>query len=222
MVAPDGGGCYLDPAIPSGGRTRVPFMRVTRGNMRIRTARPSDLQAIINIYNQAIEAGQQTADLTPVSVEDRKSWFESHPPEKYPIFVAEEDGLVVGYCTISPYRPGRMALRHTAEISYFVHSDHHRRGIASQLLEFAVQACYSLDIRTLFAIVLDSNTASVRLLEQHGYERWGHLPDVAVFGETEVGHYYYGLKIKAPYMAGTPGVEDSGPRRPGGDPGGGP
>jgi len=163
--------------------------------MNIRTARPSDLPAITEIYNQAVEAGQQTADIRPVTVEERRPWLESHPPGEYPILVAEQDGLVVGYCTISPYRPGRGALRHTAEISYFVHSDHQRRGIASRLLEFAMEACPGLDIRILFAIVLDSNTASVRLLEQHGFERWGHMPDVAVFGETKVGHYYYGRKM---------------------------
>jgi L-amino acid N-acyltransferase YncA len=163
--------------------------------MNIRTALPSDLPALVAIYNQAIEAGHQTADLSPMTVDERRGWFESHSPHTHPIFVAEEDGTVLGYCTISPYRPGRMALRHTAEISYFVDARHRRRGVASRLLTFAVEACPSLDLRTLFAIVLETNTVSIRLLKRHGFERWGHLPGVAVFDGVEVGQDYYGLKI---------------------------
>jgi L-amino acid N-acyltransferase YncA len=166
--------------------------------MKIRTALPSDLPALVAIYNQAVEAGHQTADLSPMTVDDRKEWFQGHPPDTHPIFVAEEGAAVLGYCTISPYRPGRMALRHTAEISYFVDGRHRRRGVASRLLAHAVEVCPSLDLRTLFAIVMETNTASIRLLERHGFRRWGHLPGVAVFDGVEVGQDYYGLKIPPP------------------------
>ena len=47
----------------------------------------------------------------------------------------------------------------------------------------------------LFAIILDSNQGSIRLLEKYGFKKWGHLPRVADFDGIEVGHLYYGLRI---------------------------
>jgi len=99
------------------------------------------------------------------------------------------------YLTISPYRPGRQALRYTAEVSYYVDFDHHGRGIASNLLQHMIGLCPSLDIKTLFAIILDSNQGSIRLLEKYGFKKWGHLPRVADFDGIEVGHLYYGLRM---------------------------
>ncbi len=164
--------------------------------MNIRIAKLEDLKAMVDIYNQAIAAGQKTADIIPVSTDDRKQWFKEHIPNKYPILVVEKGKSIVGYLTISAYRPGRMALRHTAEISYFVHFEHHRQGIASRLLQYAIDMCPSLQLKTLFAIVIDSNQGSISLLEKYGFEKWGHMPRVAEFGGNEVGHLYYGLRIE--------------------------
>jgi len=163
--------------------------------MNIRIAERKDLEAIVEIYNQAISAGQKTADLTPFATDDRKQWFEGHPPDKHPIIVAEEKEQVVGYLTLSAYRSGRNALRHTAEVSFFIHFEYHRQGIASSLLNYAIEICPTLKIKTLFAILLDSNQGSISLLEKFGFEKWGHMPRVAEFDGVEVGHLYYGLRI---------------------------
>ena len=163
--------------------------------MNIRTATFEDLEEIVEIYNQAIAAGQKTAGIMPVTTEDREKWFKGHTPDKYPILVAVDCNMIVGYLTISPYRPGRMALRYTAEVSYFVHFEHHRQGVASNLLEHAIGMCLSLQIKNLFAILIDSNQDSIRLLEKYDFEKWGHMPRVAEFDGIEVGHLYYGLQI---------------------------
>lgn len=146
------------------------------------------------IYNQSIASKRSTADLSPVRPEERKGWFEQHTREKYPIFLAEGDGRVVGWCSLSAYRPGRMALRFTAEISYFIDKDFQRQGLATALIEQALAACPSLKIKNLFAIVLESNEGSVRLLERMGFQKWGFLPRVADFDGQEYGHLYYGKR----------------------------
>ena len=55
--------------------------------------------------------------------------------------------------------------------------------------------CPSLEIKNLFAILIDSNQSSIRLLEKYGFEKWGHMPRVAEFDGIEVGQLYYGLRI---------------------------
>src|SRR5215216_3523552 len=99
--------------------------------MLIRLAQISDLPAIVDIYNQSIPSKQSTGDTQPVHVEDRLTWFEEHRPDAHPIFIAEVDGGVAGWCSLSAYRPGRAALRFTAEISYYIARDYHRQGIAT-------------------------------------------------------------------------------------------
>ena len=173
-------------------------------HISIRPATPEDLESVVVIYNQAIAAGQKTADTEPVSIDDRRDWLDAHPRDKYPIIVAEENGTVIGYLSISAYRPGRGALRHTAEVSYYVHFEHHRRGVASALLKHAIKLCPSLDIKNLFTILIESNEASIGLLEKHGFEKWGYMPRVAEYAGTEVGQVYYGLRIDE-YKSGRDG-----------------
>ena len=158
----------------------------------IRLAQFDDLPSIVDIYNQSIPSKQSTGDTQPLSVEDRLTWFQEHRPQEHPIFVAEVDERVAGWCSLSAYRPGRAALRFTAEISYYISYAHHRQGIATALVEHALAACPAVGIRHVFAIVLEGNQASLNLLEKMGFEPWGYLPRVADFDGKEVGHLYYG------------------------------
>lgn len=161
---------------------------------KIRIAERTDLRAIVRIYNQAIE--QQKIAATEVLTEiARVSWFEEHDPEAHPILVAKQDGAVVGYLSISAYRPGRSALRHTGEVSYFVDQAHQRQGVASELFRKAACMCGDLGLKNLFAILLESNSDSIAFLEKHGFQKWAHLPRVAVFGNQEVDQVYYGKRI---------------------------
>jgi L-amino acid N-acyltransferase YncA len=161
----------------------------------IRVARPGDLPALVAVYNQAVRAGFQTGDLAPVSVASRRGWLAAHPPERHPVYVAERDGVLAGWLSLSPYRPYRTALAHTAEVSYYVDAGHRRQGVATALLRHALASCDGLGIHVLLAFVLDVNAPSCRLLEREGYARWGHLPGVARFGDVACGHLIYGRRL---------------------------
>jgi len=163
--------------------------------MTVRLAHLDDLPAIVETYNQAIQTKRSTGDTEPVQVVDRVAWFREHLPEKHPILVVEVEGQVVGWCSLSAYRPGRAALRFTAEISYYIDFAQHRQGLGTALVEHALAACPALSIRHLFAIVLEGNHASIRLLEKLGFEKWGYLPRVADFDGREVGHLYFGRHV---------------------------
>jgi len=164
------------------------------GAVRIRLARESDLGVVVEIYNQAVRE-QATADTEPVTEESRRSWFAAHTADRRPILVAEERDEILGWVSLSDHRPGRQAVRHTAEISYYVHTGHRRKNVASQLVRAAIARCPELEIKTLFAILLEDNTASIRLLEGFGFEQWGRLPGVADFDGREVGQLYYGRRV---------------------------
>lgn len=163
--------------------------------MCIRLSVRNDLEAMVEIYNQAILTKRCTADTETFTVEERLAWFEAHQSSEYPLYVYEIDDKVVGYLYFSGYRPGRKAMRFTAEVSYYIHSDYLRQGIGSKFMEFALKKAKELNYKTLIAILLEWNTPSIKLLEKFGFEEWGRLQDIADFDGEICSHLYYGLKL---------------------------
>ena len=163
--------------------------------MELSSATVSDLARIVEIYNQAITSGFATADTEVATLESRAPWFESHRNGTYPIYVETDGAVIRGWCSLSPYRPGRNALRFTAEISYYVDKHYHHLGIATRLIQHAIAECGRLRFKTLFAIVLDKNEASIELLKKLEFQIWGHMPKVADFDGQECVHVYLGKRV---------------------------
>lgn len=161
----------------------------------IREATVDDLESINDIYNQTIPGHISTADTVPYSLEERVAWFRNHNPGKYPVFVAEKDGRVAGWVSLSAYRPRRDAMRYTAEVSYFVDSRYRKMGIGNEMLSFIIRESGRCNVKTLVAILLGHNIASIALLEKHGFKRWAFLPGVADFDGVERDHLFYGLRV---------------------------
>jgi L-amino acid N-acyltransferase YncA len=163
--------------------------------MGIRLAEYKDLEALVEIYNQAIETHRCTADIDTFSVEERIPWFKEHQSAEYPMYVYEIHNKVVGYIYFTGYRPGRRAMRFAAEISYYIHKDYQRQGIGTKMMEFAIEKSEELNFKNLIAILLEWNTPSIKLLEKFGFIQWGCLPEIAEFDGELCSHLYYGLKI---------------------------
>lgn len=163
--------------------------------MVIRLSSESDLVQINEIYNFAIPSGISTADTEAITLKERKRWFKKHKPDQYPVFVAEQDGQVLGWISLSAYRPGRKALRFTKEVSYYIHPDHQQKEIGSALMDFIIKNAPQYDTKIMLAMLLQQNTASIRLLKKYGFKKWGLIPRAADFNGREDAHLYYGLTI---------------------------
>ncbi|MBN1647005.1 MAG: N-acetyltransferase [Spirochaetales bacterium] len=163
--------------------------------IRTRIAETNDLPQIVEIYNQAIATKKATGDIRQYSTEERAGWFNEHGPQKYPITVACNEDRVLGFISLSPYRKGRGALEKTAEVSYYVHNDFQRQGIGSLLLGATIRDAVSLGYRTIIAILFSINEGSRKLLEKHGFRKWGELPDVVRIDGNVYSHLYYGVNL---------------------------
>lgn len=163
--------------------------------MQLRPAHIEDLEDIIAIYNQAVHDKFATADIELIRPEERLHWLKEHTVDQYPLYVMDHESEIVGWVSVSPYRPGRKALRYTVEVSYYVHKNFRRQGIGETMMHFIIEHCKALSYKSLFAIVLERNIGSIKLLEKTGFKSWGYLPDVADFEGIECGHLYYGLRI---------------------------
>src|SRR5256885_7814180 len=116
--------------------TLQPFRSTNNGiptpSSTIRAAIASDLGAINDIYNYYVLHSTCTYQEEPEPIEGRRAWFARHG-ERHPITIAELNGHIVGWGSLSPFHP-RSAYRWTVENSVYVQHDHHRRGIGKILL----------------------------------------------------------------------------------------
>lgn len=143
----------------------------------IRVAEPSDLYPIVDIYNQTIASRLVTADLDPVSYNDKKPWFESHSVNR-PIFVYCHDEKVIGWLSFKSFY-GRPAYDGTVEISIYVSESARGQGVGRQLLLFAEQHSEQIRVNVLLAFIFSHNHPSIALFTQYGFSQWGMLPDIA-------------------------------------------
>ena len=150
----------------------------------IREAREADLPSIVRIYNAAIPGRLATADTEPVSIESRRAWFREHNAARHPLWVAERDAGVAGWLSVSAFY-GRPAYAATAELSVYVDPASQRDGIASALIQHALDRAADLALRTYLGFIFAHNARSLALFRKFGFEQWAHLPRVAVLDGIE-------------------------------------
>lgn len=147
-------------------------------NGSIEDAAFSDLEAIVDIYNSTVAGRMVTADLEPVSVEDRHKWFYEHNSHHRPLWVLKKDGDIAAWFSFQSFY-GRPAYNGTAEISIYVSEKYRGSGAGSILLAKALEACPQLGLQNLVGFVFGHNEPSLSLLRKFGFEQWGLLPGVA-------------------------------------------
>jgi phosphinothricin acetyltransferase len=160
----------------------------------LRDAKIEDLLRIVEIYNQVIPGRMVTADLEPVSVESKLSWFEDHNPDTRPLWVYEKDGQILAWVSFQSFY-GRPAYRHTAEISIYIDEKYHGQGLGSRLLDESILRCPGMEIQTLLGFIFGHNEPSLRLFRKKGFETWGHFPRVAELDGIERDLLILGLRV---------------------------
>ena len=152
--------------------------------MKIRDAIEADLRVIIDIYNAAVATRIATAQLEPVTFEERRDWIKEHSPDRHPFWVLEIDRKIAGWLTLKPFLP-RCAYRGTAEVSVYVDEKFWRRGVGRTLLGEAIARASSLKINAMVGLIFAHNEPSLKLFERLGFEQWGLLPRIAQLDAVE-------------------------------------
>jgi len=144
--------------------------------MLIRDARMDDLAAINGIYNHYVLTSTCTLQLDPSTHAERAEWFLAHGG-RYPVVVAETDGEVVGWASLSPYhvRPG---YRPAVEDSVYVHHDRRARGVGGKLLAELLGRATLLGHHTVIGMIAADERPSLALHERFRFEKVGHLREV--------------------------------------------
>jgi len=144
--------------------------------LAIRPAKIDDLNAITEIYNEAILTTDATFDIEPKTAAEQRVWFTNHGP-KNPILVAELDDIVVGWASLSEWSD-RCAYADTAEISMYVKEGFRGKGIGRRLLEEIIREGEKVGLHTVVARITEGNSESVHLHESVGFEHIGVMKEI--------------------------------------------
>lgn len=139
----------------------------------IRLATPADLPAINEIYNHYVLHSTCTYQEEPSTIAERQAWFAGRGPT-HPVTVAEEDGQVLGWASLSSFR-ARAAYRFTVENAVYVRQGFHGRGIGSGLLADCIEHGRSAGLRSIIAVIDAEQPASIALHRKYGFEQAARL-----------------------------------------------
>ncbi|HZL90251.1 MAG TPA: GNAT family N-acetyltransferase [Pirellulaceae bacterium] len=145
-------------------------------SISIRRAELADAPAIAAIYNEAILTTVATFDVETKSVEERIEWLSRHD-ERHPVLVAEVEGQVIGWISLSRWSD-RRAYDDTAETSFYVKSEFRGQGVGRRLKEVIIDQARRLGYHSLIARVAQGSEQSLHLNLSMGFVLVGTLKEV--------------------------------------------
>ncbi len=145
-----------------------------------RPAREADLTALTQIYNAAVVGPDSTGHITPLLVDDRRPWWQSHSDPRYPILVAEDSagGMVLGYASLSPWSEGYPTYLHTVESSLFLAPAARGQGLGTALMRALLEEARHLGHHVVLSRVWATNSASLAMCRKCGFEIVGTQREV--------------------------------------------
>ena len=132
----------------------------------------------LDIYNYEVVNGVATLDLEPRTLPEWQEWYEAHQTSEHCIFVGFMDDVVVGYASLSPYRP-KEAYKSTVELSIYIHQDYRGRGIATQLMAHILEIAKNDPLlHNVVSVITAGNEGSTKLHARFGFTYCGLTPQV--------------------------------------------
>lgn len=143
--------------------------------IRVRRAAPADAPALVALA-EAVAREDGRWILTTESwrsVRDERRYLKAAQTHRdAAVFVAEEDGLVLGRLSLA--RDPHPASRHVADLGLMVAAGARRRGIGRMLLTEGVEWARTHAVRKLELHVFPWNEPALRLYDSFGFEREGY------------------------------------------------
>lgn len=137
----------------------------------IRGASLDDAAKIADIYTQGILERIATFETTPRTEEDIRSKLQTDS-ERHPTIIAELEGEVVGWASISLYRP-RECYAGIGEFSFYIDQNARGRGVGQTLLKALIDEAESLGYWKLLSRIFPFNHASLKACQKQGFREVG-------------------------------------------------
>jgi L-amino acid N-acyltransferase YncA len=136
-----------------------------------RVATEADAARIAEIYNQGIAGRGATFETVPRTPQDILETLRASVG-RFPFLVAEAGGHVVGWASVSTYRP-RACYRGIGEFSIYIADECRGQGVGKQLLPALIEAAEAAGFWKLLSRVFTFNSGSRRLCAACGFREVG-------------------------------------------------
>ncbi|MCZ3366976.1 MULTISPECIES: GNAT family N-acetyltransferase [Methanobacterium] len=154
-------------------------MIIKCGKCTLRKWKSSDLENLVkNANNYNVSSTLRDAFPYPYTIEDGKEWIEFAENEEWGhnFAITIDDKAVGGIGLIV----GKDIERKSSEVGYWLGEDHWGKGIASSALKGIVNFAFNnLKLERIFAVPLEHNTASRKVLEKNDFVLEGILRNSA-------------------------------------------
>ena len=138
----------------------------------IRLAQPGDADAIWHIIEPIVRSGETYALPRTMTRDDALSYW---LPASHGVYVAEENGAIVGTYCMRAIRPG--GGDHVANCGYMVSPGDAGRGIGRAMCVDSIERARKLGFRAIqYNFVVSTNESAIRLYQSLGFEIAGRLP----------------------------------------------
>lgn len=162
-------------------------------DITLRVAELADLKPIVEIYNEGVEDGIATCDLSGFTPQERVGWFREHQ-EPYRIWVAEEGDRILGWTAVSRY-DRKPCFHRTGIIATYVARAARGRGVGSALRRHLICECSRLGFHTIVSRIWAPNDVSVNLAEKYGFERVGYMKELVSKDGGYIDCIFYQLML---------------------------
>lgn len=143
----------------------------------IRDARESDLPAILDIYNDVIVNTTAVYSEKPHTLQMRTDWYLDRINNGFPVFVAEMNGNITGFCSFGHFRAWP-CYRYTAELSLYVEGSYGGKGISKIMLRALIERAQQMNIHALLAGISADNQISINLHRSFDFAEVAHFKEV--------------------------------------------
>ena len=146
------------------------------GKLTVRPAVEGDLQAVMGIYNWAVNQTFATLDSEPLDREEALAWWSDHARKNLLIVAEDEDG-VIGWGRLLPW--ARRGMSSTVEELVYVDPLHHGKGAGKAILGRLMEEATAAGYRLMVAQVAADNKAGRALHDAMGFSSVGTLHKAA-------------------------------------------
>ncbi len=144
--------------------------------IKIRPYQIEDAPILLEIINYNILNATALYDYEPRTLENQVAILEEKLSKGFPVIVATENQMVVGFGYYSEFRL-REAYKFTVEHSVYAHPNHLGKGIGKSILENLILLAKAQKLHTMIGVIDAENQSSIEFHKKFGFEIAGTIKE---------------------------------------------